>query len=181
MPSLLLYIISLGEIYIMEDHEKITAANKENFYRALLIKLEALISDERDSLANLANSSALLFENMDDINWAGFYINRNNELVLGPFQGRIACTRIKMGKGVCGNAVLKQEVQVVKNVHEFTGHIACDSATNSEIVVPVIIDGCVKAVLDIDSPVFERFDETDARNLQKFVDKLSKYVDWSVF
>lgn len=165
----------------MEDHKKIIAPDRESFYKILLIKLEGMLSSESDSLANLANSSALLFQNLDDINWAGYYIRKNDELVLGPFQGRTACTRIKIGKGVCGTAALKQELQIVKNVHEFEGHIACDSATNSEIVVPIIIDGSVKALLDIDSPIQGRFDEIDANYLQKFVDKLNRYIEWSIF
>lgn len=165
----------------MEDHNKISAPDRESFYKILLIRLEGMLSSESDSIANLANSSALLFQNLNDINWAGYYIIKNNELVLGPFQGRTACTRIKMGNGVCGTAAKEQKIQVVKNVHEFEGHIACDSATNSEIVIPVIINGMVKALLDIDSPSFERFDEIDAEYLKLFVDKLNIYIDWPLF
>lgn len=163
----------------MNNHKKITASDKETFYKILLVRLEGLLSSEEDWLANLANSSALLYENLENINWAGFYLLKKEELVLGPFQGRTACTRIKIGKGVCGTAAQNREIQVVKNVHEFPGHIACDYASNSEIVVPIVRDDKLIGVLDIDSPVFERFAEVDAVYLQKFVDKLNKYIDWS--
>lgn len=164
---------------IMEDHRKIKAPDRDTFYRILLVKLEGLLSSETDWLANLSNTSALLYGNLDNINWAGFYLYKENELVLGPFQGRTACTRIKMGKGVCGTAAQEKSTKVVKNVHDFPGHIACDSASNSEIVVPIISGDKVVGVLDIDSPIFERFDDMDAKYLEKFVDMLNKYVDWS--
>jgi GAF domain-containing protein len=164
----------------VQNHKKIAAPDKETFYKILLVRLEGLLSSEEDWLANLANSSALLFENLDDINWAGFYLLKNNELVLGPFQGRTACTRIRVGNGVCGTAAQKREMQVVKNVHDFPGHIACDSASNSEIVIPIIKEDKLAGVLDIDSPIFERFDETDAAYLQKFVDKLNPNLIYTV-
>lgn len=164
----------------MEDHKKITAPDRDSFYKILIVKLEGQLSSESDWLANLANASALLYQNLDDINWAGFYLNKGNELVLGPFQGRTACSRIKMGKGVCGTAASAKTVQVVENVHTFSGHIACDSASNSEVVIPIISDGGVAGVLDIDSPILKRFDQKDADYLQKFVDKLNKYIDWSL-
>lgn len=163
----------------MEKHDKITAPDKSTFYKILLVRLEGLLSSEDDWLANLSNASALLFNNLEDINWAGFYLLKGEELVLGPFQGKTACTRIKLGKGVCGTAALNMKTQLVKNVHEFEGHIACDSASNSELVVPIIKNERVIGVLDIDSPVFGRFDETDELYLGKFVDKLNNYIDWS--
>lgn len=163
----------------MENHVKITAIDRETFYKILLVRLEGLLSSETDWLANLANASALLYQNLENINWAGFYLYKEGELVLGPFQGKTACTRIKIGKGVCGTAFKELKTQVVRNVHTFPGHIACDSASNSEIVVPIIADNKAVAVLDIDSPVLERFDELDASCLERFVDKINKYVDWS--
>jgi GAF domain-containing protein len=162
----------------MEDHKKITAPDKETFYKILLVKLEGLLSSEKDWLADIANASALLFNNLDNINWAGFYLYKGSELVLGPFQGRTACTRIKMGKGVCGTAALERKTQLVMDVHKFPGHIACDSASNSEIVVPIIKNDVLIGVLDIDSPNLQRFDETDKMYLEKFVDKLNKYLEW---
>jgi GAF domain-containing protein len=163
----------------MEDNKKITANDRETFYKILIVRLEGILSSETDWLANLANASALLYQNLENINWAGFYLYKDGELVLGPFQGRTACTRIKAGKGVCGTAFQQLKTQVVRDVHEFSGHIACDSASKSEIVVPIIVSGRAVAVLDIDSPILERFDELDALYLGKFVDKLNKYVDWS--
>lgn len=165
----------------MQNNSKITADTRENFYKLLLIRLEGLLSAESDSLANLCNSAAHLFNNLDDINWAGFYLMKNGELVLGPFCGKTACTRIKVGKGVCGSAVRDMRSYVVPNVNEFEGHIACDGASKSEIVVPIIRDGKTYGVLDIDSPIFERFDDTDRVYLEKFVEKLNKYIDWDGF
>lgn len=165
----------------MQDNKKITANTKENFYKILIVKLEGQLSSEKDSLANMCNSVALLFNNMEDINWAGFYIMKDGELVLGPFNGKPACNRIKVGKGVCGSAVRDKKTYVVKNVHEFEGHIACDCASNSEIVIPIIIDDTVYGVLDIDSPIFERFDDVDKLYLEKFVEKLSKYIKWNEY
>lgn len=163
----------------MEDNKKISATDRDTFYKILLIKLEGLLSSERDWLASLANASALLFQNLEEINWAGFYLYKENELVLGPFQGKTACTRIKVGKGVCGTAVQERATQVVEDVHTFPGHIACDSASNSEVVVPIIFQDKIIGVLDIDSPVLKRFDELDARYLERFVHMLNKYIDWS--
>jgi GAF domain-containing protein len=115
---------------------------------------------------------------MDRVNWAGFYILRQGTLILGPFQGLPACNRIEIGKGVCGTAVTLREIQRVLNVHEFPGHIACDSASNSEIVIPIIKEGKVYGVLDLDSPEFERFTELEEKYLAKFVEKLNKYINW---
>lgn len=153
--------------------------DRDTFYKILLVRLEGLLSSESDWLANMANASALLYANLENINWSGFYLYREGELILGPFQGRTACTRIKVGKGVCGTAFQERKTQLVKDVHSFPGHIACDSASKSEIVVPIIIGDRAVGVLDIDSPVNDRFDELDALYMQKFVDKLNKYIEWS--
>jgi len=163
----------------MQDHQRIEVPDKDTFYKILNVKLEGLLSSERDWLANLSNASALLYEHLDNINWAGFYLLKEGELVLGPFQGRTACTRIKIGNGVCGTAVQDRGLLIVKDVHKFPGHIACDCASNSEIVVPIIIGNRVAGVLDIDSPILERFEDIDGRGLQRFVDTLNKYIDWS--
>lgn len=144
-------------------------AEKNTFYDTLVAQADALIADESDLIANMANLSALLFLEMPDLNWAGFYILRNNELVLGPFQGKPACVRIAVGKGVCGTAVATGDIQLVRDVHEFPGHIACDAASNSEIVLPVRHAGQIIAVLDIDSPSLARFDQADAAGLARIV------------
>ena len=141
-----------------------------------LSQLEALIKDEPSKIANLANISAFLNQILDKINWVGFYLMENGELVLGPFQGKVACVHIPVGKGVCGTAVKERKTQLVKNVHEFPGHIACDGASNSEIVVPIFKDNEVIGVLDIDSPIFERFDDEDQDFLEKVVNLIEKYV-----
>jgi L-methionine (R)-S-oxide reductase len=163
----------------MQDNSRIISADRDKFYKIMITRLEGLLSSESDWLANLSNAAALLYTNLEDINWAGFYLMKKEELVLGPFQGKTACTRIKPGKGVCGTAAAEMRIQLVPDVHLFPGHIACDSASNSEIVVPLIKDGTVFGVLDIDSPIKNRFDELDAKYLQLFTDKLNKYIDWS--
>lgn len=140
---------------------KIEAADKATLYRDLACALEGLVAGEADRIANMANASALIFENLPDVNWVGFYRNEGGELVLGPFQGRAACVRIPFGQGVCGAAAESRKVQRVEDVHAFEGHIACDSASNSEIVVPLLRDGELIGVLDIDSPSSARFDEED--------------------
>lgn len=138
-------------------------------YHSILLQAQGLLLDETDSIANMANLSAIIWMHMPDINWCGFYIKKQGQLVLGPFQGKPACIRIDLGKGVCGTAAATAEIQIVDDVHQFPGHIACDSASNSEIVLPVIHEGEVFAVLDIDSPVFNRFNQHDAAELQKIV------------
>jgi L-methionine (R)-S-oxide reductase len=144
-------------------------ADKKTLYAEIHRTLEALLTGESDPIANLANAAALLFWSLPAINWAGFYLLKEQQLVLGPFQGKIACVRIKLGQGVCGNAAERRQTLVVRNVHEFPGHVACDSASNSEIVVPIIKNDALIGVLDIDSPEFARFDDNDKTELQKFV------------
>ena len=138
--------------------------------------LQAVLTGESDRIANLANAAALLFWSLPAVNWAGFYLLKERELVLGPFQGKIACIRIKLGQGVCGSAAEQRQTLVVHNVHEFPGHIACDSASNSEIVVPIIKNDALIGVLDIDSPEFARFDDDDKHGLQKFVQILTAAI-----
>ena len=140
---------------------KIEAADKPTLYRDLASALEGLVAGESDAIANMANASALIFENLPEVNWVGFYRNVGGELVVGPFQGRPACIRIPFGTGVCGVAAETREVQLVEDVNAFPTHIACDSASASEIVVPLIRDGELLGVLDIDSPRTGRFDEED--------------------
>ena len=140
---------------------KIAAADTATMYRDLASALEGLISGEPDPVANMANAAALIWETLPNLNWAGFYRNIGGELVLGPFQGRPACIRIKFGEGVCGVAAETRQVQRVENVNAFPGHIACDSASNSEIVVPLIRDGELLGVLDLDSPHMGRFTAED--------------------
>lgn len=141
---------------------KIAAADKATLYADLASALEALVAGEPDAIANMANAAALIWETLPDLNWAGFYRNVGGELVLGPFQGRAACIRIPFGKGVCGAAAATLEVQRVDDVNAFSGHIACDSASSSELVVPIVgADGKLIAVLDLDSPHTARFDAED--------------------
>ena len=142
---------------------------KTALYRLLTQQAAALIEHEPDLIANMANLSALLFNQLPDLNWAGFYIMRGGELVLGPFQGQVACVRIPVGKGVCGTAVATGEVQLVEDVHSFAGHIACDAASNSEIVLPLRHRGEIIAVLDIDSPSLARFDADDKAGLEQLI------------
>jgi GAF domain-containing protein len=138
-------------------------------YELLCAQLQALTEGIPYETANLANASALLWENLENINWAGFYKMENGALILGPFQGKPACIRIEVGKGVCGTAVAENATQRVPDVHAFPGHIACDSASNSEIVIPIHAHGKIWGVLDIDSPVFNRFSEADQAGLENFV------------
>jgi len=140
---------------------RIAAADTPTMYRDLESALQGLVAGETDAVANMANAAALIWETLPDVNWVGFYRNVGGELVLGPFQGRPACIRIKFGEGVCGVAAETRQVQRIEDVHAFPGHIACDSASNSEIVVPLIRDGELLGVLDIDSPKTARFSEED--------------------
>src|SRR5437773_8692116 len=143
--------------------------SKFESYAQLAEELRSLLAGERDFIANAANFSALVYHSLPDVNWAGFYFLRDGELVLGPFQGKPACVRIALGHGVCGAAAAKGETIIVPNVHEFPGHIACDSASNSEIVIPLVKASRLIAVLDIDSPLPARFDREDALGLEKLV------------
>ncbi|WP_129933990.1 MULTISPECIES: GAF domain-containing protein [unclassified Pseudomonas] len=136
-------------------------------YNLLAAQVQALFADERDFIANAAQFSAFLYNQVDDLNWAGFYLNRNEELVLGPFQGQVACVRIPFGKGVCGAAAATRQTQRVEDVHAFPGHIACDSASNSELVIPLVKDGRLIGVLDLDSPTVGRFSEADQVGLER--------------
>ena len=151
--------------------EKLNFETKKQQYNFIATKMTALVSTEDDFIANMANGAALLWNILKDINWSGFYLwnEENKELVLAPFCGMPACTRLKDGKGVCNAAVISRETVVVKNVHEFPGHIACDSASNSEIVIPLHKDGAVAAVLDIDSPNVGRFTLADKEGLESLV------------
>jgi len=152
--------------------------NKENFYRLLVGQAKALTEGEDDALANLANIASLLFTSMSKVNWAGFYIARSEQLVLGPFMGKPACVRIPFGRGVCGTAAAEQSTQLVADVHAFPGHIACDADSRSEIVIPIIVEGNTLAVLDIDSPVEKRFDQQDKKGLETLVEVLEGRVDF---
>ena len=140
----------------------ISAGSKADLYRDLLSALDALTADEPDAVANMANASALIWQYLPDLNWAGFYRLIGDELVLGPFQGKAACIRIALGKGVCGTAAATRTTQLVEDVHAFPGHIACDAASRSELVVPIVRDGVLVGVLDLDSPEPARFDAEDA-------------------
>ena len=145
-------------------------------YNLLDKQIESLIKDVDYNISNLSNISALLYHELNDINWVGFYMNDNDTLLLGPFQGNIACTIINKGKGVCGTSLLNDEVIVVDNVHEFKGHIACDSQSNSEIVIPIHKDNGIYALLDIDSPLLNRFSEYDKNGLVKIAKTIEKYI-----
>ncbi len=150
--------------------EKIEAASKAKLYSSLAAQLRSLLAGETDVIANAANFAALLYHSLPDLNWAGFYFLRGGELVLGPFQGQPACVRFAIGKGVCGTAAEQRQTIIVDNVHDFPGHIACDSASNSEIVVPLIKQERLLGVLDLDSPLFARFDNDDARGLNELAE-----------
>jgi GAF domain-containing protein len=155
---------------------RITAADKPTMYRDLASAVEGLVTGESDAVANMANVSAVIFETLPELNWVGFYRNVGGELVLGPFQGRPACIRIKFGEGVCGAAAATRQVQRVEDVHAFPGHIACDSASNSEIVLPLIRDGELIGVLDLDSPKTARFTEEDEAGLRPIAEILARVL-----
>src|SRR5262245_50974784 len=159
---------AVGQGAEMFQGKLIETASKSDFYKDLTLQLRSLLEGERDPIANAANTSALLYELMPDINWAGFYFLRGgNELVAGPFQGKTACVRIPVGRGVCGSAVARDHSILVEDVHEFPGHIACDSASRSELVVPLRRDGKILGVLDLDSPVPSRFDAEDQAGIEQ--------------
>lgn len=158
-------------------YEKL-AGDKQDVYRQLLQQVTGLLHDESDWLANTANTAALLFNQLSDVNWAGFYFPQGDTLVLGPFQGLPACVRIPMGKGVCGTAAAERKTTVVPDVHAFPGHIACDAASRSEIVVPIIDNDRLIGVLDIDSPIEKRFNDIDQAELEKIVTVLNRQTTW---
>jgi len=147
-------------------------------YEIMNAQLKSLMDGEDDKISNMSNASALLMSTLKDINWAGFYLMKNGRLQLGPFQGKVACLRIPLGRGVCGTAALEDKTQRIDDVHQFAGHIACDSASNSEIVVPLHANGEVVGVLDIDSPIFERFSEEDQEGLEEFAKILEQGCEW---
>ncbi len=157
-------------------HTTAYEGTRDEKYQLVKKQLTALIEDESNMIANLSNAAALLNQFLDRINWVGFYLVEGNELVLGPFQGLPACVRIPFGKGVCGTAVKERKTLRVEDVNQFPGHIACDSASQSEIVVPIIKNNEVIGVLDIDSPEINRFDEVDEIHLKEFVDALVKHL-----
>lgn len=144
-------------------------------YKLMNAQLECLLEGVPHRIANMANASALLFHSLEDLNWAGFYLMEEGKLVLGPFQGKTACIEIQVGKGVCGTAVERDEIMLVEDVHQFPGHIACDSASNSEIVLPIHVNGEIIGVLDIDSPSLARFDKEDYEGLFEFVTIFARY------
>jgi L-methionine (R)-S-oxide reductase len=156
-----------------------TPAAKRASYELLVAQVRAVLEGERDWLANLAQFSALVYQSVPDLNWAGFYMARGEELVVGPFQGKVACVRIPFSRGVCGACARTREIQRVEDVHAFPGHIACDSASNSELVLPVIADGRLVAVFDLDSPSTARFDAEDARGFAAAVAVLAAGTDWA--
>ncbi|MBM7692907.1 GAF domain-containing protein [Peribacillus deserti] len=152
------------------------SGTKEKDYELVIKQLKALIEDEPNRIANLSNAAALLTQFLDRVNWVGFYLMDGKELVLGPFQGLPACVRIPLGKGVCGTSATKEATVRVEDVHQFPGHIACDAASQSEIVIPLLVNGELLGVLDIDSPEKNRFDEKDQEMLEKFVKTLVEHL-----
>ncbi len=149
---------------------------KESFYQELIGQVQAIIGDESDFIANMANVSALLFERLEGVNWAGFYRLEDEQLILGPFQGKVACIRIELGKGVCGTAASTDTTQRIADVHAFEGNIACDAQSNAEIVIPVHHNCDVIAVLDIDSVEYNRFDDADQKGLEAIVKVIEKQM-----
>ena len=149
--------------------------SKRDTYREINAQLAGLFAEERNGLANASNMCALLYQMLPEVNWAGFYFLQGGELVLGPFQGKIACVRIELGRGVCGTAAERREILVVPDVHEFPGHIACDAASRSEIVVPLVQNGRLLGVLDLDSPNLARFDHEDEEGLKAAAELLIKF------
>jgi L-methionine (R)-S-oxide reductase len=152
------------------------SGSKQKDYELVIKQLRALLEGESNTIANLANASALLNQFLNEVNWVGFYLMEDGELVLGPFQGLPACVRIPLGKGVCGTAAQNQRIERIEDVHAFPGHIACDAASQSEIVVPMVKDGKLLGVLDIDSPIKNRFDEIDQQYLEEFVKELTSFL-----
>lgn len=162
----------------MKDINATYPEEKPEMYKLLFSQMKALLEGERDVTANLANASALLKGALNHINWVGFYLIKNDELILGPFQGKVACVHIAIGKGVCGKAAQEDKTQLVEDVHQFPGHIACDSASNSEVVIPLRSNGRIVGVLDVDSPLVGRFDSVDATELEKLARIIEEACDW---
>lgn len=160
----------------MHDFKPPPGAAKPDLYRDLLASADALTAGEPDGVANMANVAALLWDMLDDVNWTGFYRLIDGELVLGPFAGRPACIRIALGQGVCGAAAAGAQTQIVPDVHAFPGHIACDAVSASELVVPVLRDGSVIAVIDLDSPLLARFDTADAAGIEALAALLANRI-----
>ena len=165
----------------MHNLEQCGQENKALAYEQLYQQLQAVLKDERYVIANLSNTAAVLYQCLTQINWVGFYLWHDDQLILGPFQGKVACMHIDKGRGVCGTAVETAKGQVVADVHQFPGHIACDGESRSEIVLPLYFEGRILGVLDIDSPVLGRFDEDDRKGLERIVDLLQKQCDWESF
>lgn len=153
---------------------------KQVNYDVLNKQLESLIKDVPHVISNLSNASALVYQTLPDLNWAGFYIMQDSKLILGPFQGKPACIEIEIGKGVCGTAVQLNQTMVVNDVHKFPGHIACDSASNSEIVIPIHLNNKIFGVLDIDAPIFDRFKEEDEEGLTKLVETIEASLNETI-
>ena len=152
--------------------------NKTEMYNLMCRQMEALAEDCESLLSNLSNASALVYDTLEGLNWAGFYLLKDEALLLGPFQGKPACVKIQIGKGVCGSAVSENKIMRIENVHDFKGHIACDCASNSEIVLPIRHNGKIMGVLDIDSPSLARFDAEDEKGLAEFVSIMENVLDW---
>lgn len=163
----------------MQETNNIYPSDKKECYSLIQSQLKSILENETYMIPNLSNASALLNEALTNINWVGFYLLHQGELLLGPFQGKIACIHIPIGKGVCGTAVLKDETQLVMDVHQFPGHIACDSASRSEIVIPIHSNGQIIGVLDIDSPIINRFDSIDQEGLEGVVHILESGCHWT--
>lgn len=175
-------ILLITKIQLLKDRRMMMfnvetyRGTREENYNLVIKQLAALLEGEKNAIANLSNASALLNQFLDRVNWVGFYLLEDGELVLGPFQGLPACVRIPLGKGVCGSSAQEQKTYRVEDVHQFPGHIACDAASQSEIVIPLLKDGNLLGVLDIDSPEKNRFDELDQNKLEQFVEELVKHL-----
>jgi L-methionine (R)-S-oxide reductase len=165
-------------VFTLSERSDRSAASKPETYRDAASSLAAVLEGETDPVANLANASALLAASLPNINWCGFYLLRGGDLVLGPFQGKPACVRIALGKGVCGTSAARRETLVVPDVNAFPGHIACDAASRSEIVIPIVVEGRLVGVLDVDAPETNRFDDEDRAGLEAFVGTLASKIDW---
>lgn len=150
--------------------------SKKEQYELIIKSLPSLLEDVNDDIANISNTMAMIYHNISNVSWCGVYFNKNNELILGPFQGKVACTKISFSRGVCGKCATTLEPQVIPNVHEFPGHIACDASSQSEIVLPIIINNSLYGVLDLDSYQLNTFDNEDANYLQKVIEILKKYL-----